>query len=105
MADSVDFGEWKTGVRAQGFISSFFIMGNKVGMALGGALIGLGLSYFDYLPNLAEYSGRTLSGMLILFIGVGVAVRVFISIAMLFFDLSESRMAKIITELNRSAAV
>ena len=104
MADSVDFGEWKTGVRAQGFISSFYIMGNKVGMALGGAFIGLGLAYFDYLPNLVEYSERTLSGMLILFFGVGVVIRILISCAMLFFNLPESRMAEIIEELNSSAA-
>jgi len=104
MADSVDFGEWKTGVRAQGFIASFYIMGNKIGMALGGAFIGLGLAYFDYLPNLTEYSARTLGGILILFIGLPMVTRVLISVAMLFYNLSESRMAEIIKELNSSNA-
>jgi len=104
MADSIDFGEWKTGVRAQGFISAFYVMGNKVGMALGGAFIGLGLAYYNYLPNLAEYSEFTLSGILILGIGVPFVIRALISVAMLFFNLSESRMAEIIAELNTAKA-
>jgi Na+/melibiose symporter-like transporter len=104
MADSIDFGEWKTGVRAQGFISAFFVMGNKVGMALGGAVIGLGLAYFDYLPNLTQYPESTLSGILILFIAVPILIRALISVVMLFFNLSESRMAEIIAELNSAKA-
>ena len=40
----------------------------------------------------------------ILFIGLPVVIRALISVAMLFFNLSESRMAEIITELNRAKA-
>jgi len=100
MADSVDFGEWKTGTRAQGFITSVFLMSAKAGMALGGAVIGLGLAFFDYLPNLPEYSTGTLNGILILTIGLPLGFRILISISMLFYNLSDSRMAEIIEELN-----
>ena len=104
MADSVDYGEWKTGVRVQGFIAAFYSMGNKVGMAMGGAVIGLGLAYFDYVPNLTEYSEATLSGILFIFIVIPTIVRALISIALLFFDLTDSKMVEIIAELNGSKA-
>jgi len=102
MADSVDYGEWKTGVRAQGFVTACCMIGNKAGMALGGALIGLGLSFSDYLPNLPEYSEKTLYGILVLFIFVPIICRILISVSMMFYNISDSRMNEIIKELNGS---
>ena len=37
MADAVDYGEWKSGYRAQGFLFAASSFGVKVGMSLGGA--------------------------------------------------------------------
>jgi len=102
MADSVDYGEWKTGQRTQGLISAVFLMGNKAGMALGGAFIGLGLFFIDYVPNLPEYPAETLQGILVLFMIVPLCVRILMSVLMWFYNLSDERFAEIIAELNGS---
>ncbi|MCP4753733.1 MAG: MFS transporter [Proteobacteria bacterium] len=104
MADSVDYGEWKTGHRTQGLISAVFLMGNKAGMALGGAFIGLGLSFINYVPNLPEYPAEILQGILFLFFIVPLGCRILISVLMWFYNLSDSRFAEIVKELNTAAA-
>jgi len=103
MADSVDYGEWKTGQRAQGLISAVFMMANKGGMALGGAFMGLGLMFVDYVPNLPEYPTETLQGILALFLLVPLGCRIFVSVIMWFYNLSDDRFAEIIRELNGKA--
>ncbi|MCP4714775.1 MAG: MFS transporter [Deltaproteobacteria bacterium] len=100
MADSVDYGEWKTGRRTQGLISAVFLMGNKAGMALGGAFIGIGLTIINYVPNLPKYPSETLQGILVLLFIVPMGCRILISILMWFYNLSDSRFAEIVKELN-----
>jgi GPH family glycoside/pentoside/hexuronide:cation symporter len=51
MADTVDFGEWKTGVRASGFLFAAATVGVKIGLGLGGALSAWTLSASGYVPN------------------------------------------------------
>ena len=41
VADTIDFGEWKSGVRAQGFISSTVCFGEKLGQSLAGFFTGV----------------------------------------------------------------
>ena len=104
MADSVDYGEWLTGQRTQGLISAVFMTGNKAGMALGGVLIGLGLSFIGYVPNLLQYPAETLTGILLLSTIVPFGCRILMSVLMWFYDLSDSRFEEIVRELNESRA-
>lgn len=39
--DCVEYGEWRTGIRNDGFQYAFISLGNKIGMALGTALLAL----------------------------------------------------------------
>lgn len=48
IGDSVEYGEWKTGVRSEGLVFSAQSFGCKVGMGLGNALIGALLSWGHY---------------------------------------------------------
>jgi glucuronide carrier protein/probable glucitol transport protein GutA len=49
--DCVEYGEWKTGVRNEGFQYSFTSLANKIGMALGTGLLALALGAVGYVPN------------------------------------------------------
>lgn len=49
--DCVEYGEWKTGLRNDGFQYAFISLGNKVGMALGTALLAAVLGHFGYVAN------------------------------------------------------
>ena len=52
--DCVEYGEWKTGVRNDGFQYSFISLGNKIGMALGTALLALAMSQAGFVANQAQ---------------------------------------------------
>ncbi|MCP8857378.1 MFS transporter [Latilactobacillus fuchuensis] len=47
-ADLADFGEWKSGIRAEGFVYGCTSFGMKVGTGIGSAILGLGLSLGGY---------------------------------------------------------
>ena len=48
VADVVDYGEWKTGVRLDGLTNSATSFGMKVGAGLGSAIVGWGLAWAAY---------------------------------------------------------
>jgi GPH family glycoside/pentoside/hexuronide:cation symporter len=52
IADIVDYGEWKTGVRLDGLTYSAVSFGMKVGTGLGSAIVGWGLAIGHYNASL-----------------------------------------------------
>lgn len=52
--DCVEYGEWRTGIRNDGFQYAFISLGNKIGMALGTALLALSLGWAGYEANTAQ---------------------------------------------------
>lgn len=52
--DCVEYGEWKTGLRNDGFQYAFVSLGNKIGMAIGTALLAGLLGKFGYVANQAQ---------------------------------------------------
>ncbi len=63
LSDSVDYGEWKTGIRAAGFLTAIgaaFCL--KAGSGLGGALPGWILGWYGYVPSV-EQSAKSLQGI------------------------------------------
>jgi len=51
LADTVDYGEWRSGVRAQGLLTASSSFGVKFGMGIGGALAAWVLALGSYVPN------------------------------------------------------
>jgi len=63
LSDSVDYGEWKNGVRAAGFLTAIgaaFCL--KAGSGLGGALPAWIMQAYGYVPN-AEQTPQSLQGI------------------------------------------
>lgn len=50
----VEYGEWRTGIRNDGFQYAFISLGNKIGMALGTALLALSLGWAGYEANTTQ---------------------------------------------------
>lgn len=67
MSDTVDYGEWKNGKRLTGvsFAGTLFVL--KLGLALGGALIGWLLAGAGYQSNAATQNPATLASIIALF--------------------------------------
>lgn len=77
IGDSVEYGEWKTGVRSEGLVFSAQSFGCKVGMGLGNALIGALLAWGKYDGALAVQPDSAISVIKVLYIGMPMIVAVF----------------------------
>ena len=51
LSDAVDFGEWKNGVRAEGFVTSFSSFSAKLGMGIGGMVLAAVLAAGGYAAS------------------------------------------------------
>jgi sugar (glycoside-pentoside-hexuronide) transporter len=54
MGDVADFGEWKTGRRATGTVTSAVVFALWAGLAIGGAIAGMLLSLYGYQSNAVQ---------------------------------------------------
>ncbi len=76
IGDSVEYGEWKTGVRSEGLVFSAQSFGCKVGMGLGNALIGALLARGGYDGALRVQPESAINVIKMLYIGMPVIVAV-----------------------------
>ncbi len=84
VADVVDYGEWKTGVRLDGLTNSATSFGMKVGAGLGSAIVGWGLAWAAYDGSLAAQAASTVSGIKTVFTLVP-AVLIVVGLVTLYF--------------------
>jgi len=63
IADVADFSEWKNNRRATAIIFSAMLMGLKIGLTIGGALIPKINNMYGYIPNSDSQSESALSGI------------------------------------------
>jgi Na+/melibiose symporter-like transporter len=95
LADSVDYGEWKTGVRAAGLLTAIgaaFCL--KVGSGLGGALPAWILSVTDYHANVAQ-NPRALAGIVFAFVALPAIFYALALLPVLFYERYEILEANI----------
>ena len=98
-ADTVEYGEWKTGVRAEGIIYALFSFTRKTGQAVGGALAAYALAIGGYTAGVevqteaAEWGIRAAAGLL-------PAVAALIAIVVMFFyPLTDARHRQLVDEI------
>ncbi|TSI14150.1 MFS transporter [Brevibacterium aurantiacum] len=98
LADTMEYGEWKTGVRIEGLIYSGASMGIKVGTGLGSALIGWGLAASGYAGDQATQSAESVTMISNLFIWVPSLVSILMAVLLYFFKL-DKQYPQILKEL------
>lgn len=76
IGDSVEYGEWKTGVRSEGLVFSAQSFGCKVGMGLGSALIGVLLDWGKYDGTLDVQPDSAITVIKALYVGMPVIVAI-----------------------------
>ena len=84
VADVIDYGEWKTGVRLDGMTNSVTSFGMKVGAGIGSAIVGWGLAWAAYDGKLAAQTVATVSGIKTVFTMIP-AILIVVGIVALFF--------------------
>lgn len=93
-ADTADYGEWRFGRRATGLVFSATVFVQKVGLALGSALIGWLLSYYGYLAD-AVQTPRALHGITLMFALVPGGFALLSGLAIFFYTLDEPQVKQI----------
>jgi sugar (glycoside-pentoside-hexuronide) transporter len=104
LSDSVDYGEWKTGIRAAGLLAAVgaaFCL--KAGSGLGGAIPGWILDTYGYVPNVPQ-SIRSLRGIAVGFIWVPAFFYAFSLVPVLFYGKYERLEPLIQRDLNERHA-
>ncbi|HEY1846956.1 MAG TPA: glycoside-pentoside-hexuronide family transporter [Buttiauxella sp.] len=100
MSDTVDYGEWQNGKRLTGisFAGTLFVL--KLGLAIGGALIGWMLAGGGYDAGAATQNGATISIIVALFTIVpGICYLISAVVAKRFYTLNTPFLKKILAEL------
>ncbi|MFB4494383.1 MFS transporter [Enterobacter hormaechei subsp. oharae] len=95
--DTVEYAEWKQGVRAEGAIYGYFNFITKVAMAIGGGAAGLMLDFFDYSSD--HLSASALNGinvMMTLFPALMFALSM---LFIFFYTLDENTYRNIIKDI------
>lgn len=54
LPDTVEYGEWKSGIRSEGMVYASMTFTNKMSYAVGGALAAFLLSWSGFVPNIAQ---------------------------------------------------
>lgn len=97
-ADTADYGEWKFGRRATGLIFSATVFVQKVGLAIGAAMIGWMLSYYGFVANAAQ-SPRVIHGITLLFSLLPGVFALLAGLAIFFYKLDEPQVKQMEREL------
>lgn len=101
IADTVEYGEWKTGVRSEGANLALLTATRRMGMAFGGGLAAFALALGGYVsgvaqqPDSAVWGIRAAAGLLpgaLILVAVGV---------MHWYRLTDKRHAELVAEIRR----
>lgn len=96
--DCVEYGEWKTGIRNDGFQYAFVSLANKMGMALGTALFALALDSAGYVAG-AQQNADVIAIMRHTFSTIPGTLWVLTAICLCFYKLHRHVYNKIVEEL------
>jgi GPH family glycoside/pentoside/hexuronide:cation symporter len=97
-ADTADYGEWKFGRRATGLLISATVLIQKIGLAIGGAMIGWLLSYYGFVAN-AVQTPRAIHGIVLLFSLLPGIFALAAAVVTIFYPLDEPQVKQIEQDL------
>lgn len=97
--DCVEYGEWKTGLRNDGFQYAFISLGNKVGMAIGTSALAAVLGICGYTAN-AQQNASVLAVMKHSFTTIPGALWIITAAVLFFYRLNKKAYNKIVKEIN-----
>lgn len=98
--DCAEYGQWKTGLRNDGFQYAFISLGNKVGMALGTALLAGMLGRFGYVAN-QQQNEAVIVVMKHAFTTVPGVLWIVTAIVLFFYRLNKKRYNEIVEALKK----
>ncbi|ALQ54007.1 Sugar:cation symporter family protein [Pseudoalteromonas issachenkonii] len=102
MADAIDYGVWQNGQRLTGMVYASVVFFIKLGLALGGAIAGWLLAYYQYQANV-ELSEATKSGILTSFTLYPAIGSILVALIMTKYNLDNKTIKKITADLTQKS--
>lgn len=98
-ADTVEYGEWATGVRIEGLTYAFFSFTRKCGQAIGGSVPAFLLAGSGYVPNAAVQSEAARDSILVAITLVPAGGLALGCLLMCFYPLTDRRFLELLAEI------
>ncbi|QTD57083.1 MFS transporter [Parasphingorhabdus cellanae] len=98
MPDTVEYGEWKTGVRAEGVIYGLMAFGQKMSLGIATGILGVGLDLIGYRANEVQ-TAEAEQGLRYLVSLVPMGFYIICLFLASRFDLNQDKHAKIVREI------
>lgn len=102
MADTIDYGHWKTGIRITGMIYSAVVFFIKLGVAIGGALAGWLLAFYGYQADVEQHESAQ-HGILISFTLFPAIGSILVAVVMRWYTLDNDKVESIHEALKNNA--
>jgi len=103
ITDANNYGEWKTRRRITGMNVAANIFVIKLGVAVGGAILGWILAAFSYATGNVTQSASAVQGVVLLFTIVPAIFYILTAFSIKFYGLTENRMNGIVDDLKQGA--
>ncbi|MBL7110958.1 MAG: MFS transporter [Bacteroidales bacterium] len=100
LADAADFSEWKNKRRATGLVYSATTLGQKMGLAIGGAVTMGILSLFGYIANV-DQSETSIMGIRLLMSFIPAAIALVVAVVLFFYKLDDKKVKTIEEDLTQ----
>ncbi|CAI9410232.1 cytidylate kinase family protein [Aestuariimicrobium sp. T2.26MG-19.2B] len=99
-ADTVDYGEWRTGIRSEGGSYSILSFVRKVGQGVGGAVGGAVVGAFGYVAQAPSQSAHALTGIKLSAGLVPAGLAVLAALVIIFYPLTADQHRSLVRELS-----
>jgi GPH family glycoside/pentoside/hexuronide:cation symporter len=96
--DTVEYGEWRTGVRAEAFVFGFVILIQKIAFGVTSAFLGAYLSWVGYVANQPQ-SPDTIAGLKLMITLVAAGGLIASAVAMYFYRLDAPTHGRLVREI------
>ena len=100
LADTVEYNDWKSGIRAEGLVFSANSIGQKIGSGIGSAVLGWVLAAFGFVSSSSAQPASAISGIRVIFLYVPLVVFAIMFVILLFYKL-DKEYGHIVEELEK----
>jgi glucuronide carrier protein len=97
--DTVDYGEWKSGVRAEGGSYSVLCFTRKAGQGVGGAIAAYTIGLGGYVSGASSQSDAALTSIRVAAGAIPAAVMLAAAAVMLAYPLTEKALRRMVAEI------
>lgn len=102
MADAIEYGNWRTGIRSEGLLYSAATIGYKIGSGLASAMVGFVMDATGYDGLAAVQTASAHAGIQMLFLAVPVAIWALMALVTWFYRL-DREYPEIMRQMQRGA--